>query len=208
MSLPENGCFLASHPAYYRRSAPYLTQAVVFITSYSRRDGAIGLVLNRPFQGTVAEIEKEGTFGRSSELRKTKLSDEPVYAGGPDLVQSGVMTVLHGSAAGVDIESMTQPLDGVYVGGLEGWVKGVEEGAVEARKGRLFAGCIRWKQGELEKEVDEGSWYCIAASPLFALKHCLQLPKPLWVEIMQSQGHPFTSIANRVYREQDGAEEV
>ncbi|CAN8075051.1 unnamed protein product [Agarophyton chilense] len=196
LALPEPGCFLASHPAYYRRTAPYLTQAVVFLTSYSEDDGATGLVLNRPFKGTAAELESAGMFGRSSALGTTALATEPVYAGGPDVSDYGILTALHGDIALLHGLSILQPLHGVYISDALQMLARVPQ--TEMSSVRLFAGCIRWKQGELEREVDEGSWFCISASKHFALKHCLQLPKPLWIEIMESQGHPFAAIANQV----------
>lgn len=155
----------------------------------------------------MAEIERDGSLGRSSQFGQTKLGTQPLYAGGPDLVDNGVLTVLHGRGDVVDVSLASQPLDDVFVGGLDEYVDAVEAGKVDPGDGRLFAGCIRWKRGELEREVDEGSWYCVAASPLFALKHCIQLPKPLWVEIMQSQGRPFAQIANQVYKEPEQEEQ-
>ncbi|KAI0566811.1 hypothetical protein FGB62_6g326 [Gracilaria domingensis] len=200
LALPETGCFLASHPAYYRRTAPYLTQAVVFLVSYSRENGAAGLVLNRPLKGTAAELEAVGMFGRSTALSTTALANEPVYAGGPDVGESGIITALHGDVALLNGLSIQQPLYGVYITDALQLVKRVPQ--TEMSSVRLFAGCIRWKPGELEREVDEGSWFCVSASKLFALEHCLQLPKPLWIEIMECQGHPFAAIANRVLEQE------
>lgn len=149
----------------------------------------------------MADLERDGIFGRSSQYGSTKLGLQPVYAGGPDLIDKGVITVLHGKGDVVDVSEASQPLDGVFVGGLDGFMEAVEAERIDANIARLFVGCIRWRKGELEKEVDEGSWFCVAASPLFALKHCIQLPKPLWVEIMQGQGTPFAQIANQVYKD-------
>lgn len=197
----EEGCFLCSHPAYYRRAAPYLTQSVVFITMCGPR-GATGLVLNRPLRGDVAELERDGMFGRSSQLAATPMAKQPVYVGGPDLIESGVMNIVH-PCADLNAEDSREPLAGVFVGALPQFVERVKRGESKPTDARLFAGCLRWGAGELEKEIDEGSWYCAAASPLFALKHCLQLPKPLWVELMQTMGQPFAQIASQVYEENE-----
>lgn len=134
-------------------------------------------------------------FGRSMQLSSTPLANQPIYAGGPDTIESGVLTVLHGDEELAQGSSSRQPLDGVYIGDAGE----VLRQDVDVKNMRFFAGCIRWGKGELEREVDDGSWYCISASKLFALEHCIQLPKPLWVEIMQSQGQPFAKIASRVY---------
>lgn len=153
--------------------------------------------MNRPFRGTVAELEQAGIFGRSTNFSTTAFSDQPAYIGGPDTIDSGVLSVLHGDDRLADNCSVIQPLEGVFVGDA----MDIIGSAADMSKLRLFAGCLRWKKGELEREVDEGSWYCVSASKLFALEHCIQLPKPLWVEIMQSQGDPFAKIASHVYQE-------
>lgn len=139
-------------------------------------------------------------FGRSSKLSDTVMGTQPVYIGGPDLIETGVVTVLHGNGR-LNVSRTRQPLEGVYVGDISHYLTGIESGLAKPAEARLFAGCLRWDRGELEREVDEGSWYCVSASSSFALEHCIQLPKPLWVEIMQCQGKPFAQIASQVYKE-------
>lgn len=168
------------------------------MTRYGSDAGATGLVLNRPLRGNATDVEADGLLGRSSKLTSSSMASQPVYLGGPDLIDSGVVTLLHGNEK-LDVTGARKPLDGVYVDTVSAFLQGVAEGIAEPSDARLFAGCVRWGPGELEGEVDEGSWYCVSASPLFALKHCIQLPKPLWVEIMQSQGKPFAQIAKQVY---------
>lgn len=148
-------------------------------------------------RGTAAQLEAAGLFGRSTKLSETPLHAHPVYTGGPDTGEH-VLTALHGDVRLAQPSSSRQPLDGVF---LDDAMHLVGRDNVDMAQVRIFSGCIRWRKGELEREVDEGSWYCISASNLFALKHCIQLPKPLWVEIMQSQGQPFAQIASRVYNE-------
>lgn len=137
-----------------------------------------------------------GMFGRSARVSNTSVANEPVYAGGPDLCETKIITAMHSDLGLLNGLSIQQPLPGVFITDALQLVQRVPHSDVSSV--RLFSGCIRWKKGELEREVDDGSWYCISASKLFALEHCIQLPKPLWVEIMQSQGQPFAAIAARV----------
>lgn len=171
----------------------------MLLTEYDEANGATGLILNRPFGGTAEDLAATGLFGRSLDISSTNFAKQPVYLGGPNSLQKGVISVIH-SDESVGGE---QPLDGVFVCDIGQFISSAT-GSVDCQAARLFSGCIKWTRGTLESEVDEGSWYCVAASELFALKHCIKLPKPLWVEIMQSQGGTFERIANRVYDTDDG----
>ncbi len=190
--MPETGCFLASHPAFFRREAPYLTQSVVFVVSYSPADGAKGIVLNRPLNRlAVPEFSRE--------IREL-IGSHHVYLGGPNGFEGSALLVLHGDARAAARNRKThEPLPGVYVAPID-----TSRGARAATTpltadARVFAGCVRWPPGKLEAEVSESEWFCISASEKFATSHCIQLPKPLWVEIMESQGEPFGKIARRLY---------
>lgn len=176
---------------------------------YAPDRGATGLVLNRPLAGSADELAATGMFGRSglSAVASTPFSTQPVYLGGPYGLPTGVLAVLHADKH----ISGQQPLDGVFVRDFPDYISrrtdlGFDD-PHDCNKARVFVGCMRWDAGALEAEVDEGSWYCVAASELYALEHCIQLPKPLWVEIMQAQGQPFARIADQVYGKDDGATE-
>lgn len=151
-------------------------------------------MLNRPLQGTAQELEASGLFGRSLNISKTEFKDQPVYIGGPNTLQKGVLSVIHSDMKVGGI----QPLDGVYLCDLAQYLS--LNSAKETSDARLFFGCTRWEPGALEDEVDEGSWYCVGASEQFVLKHCLSLPVPLWKEIMICQGGVFKQIANRIFK--------
>lgn len=58
----------------------------------------------------------------------------------------------------------------------------------------LLAG---WGPGQLESEVEAGVWYLASCSKKFVLKQCIQLPKPLWNEVMEHMGPPYSDIARR-----------
>lgn len=177
------------------------------MTKYEQGVGATGLVMNRPMLGTLAELEKDGCFDSNLNLSTTVMGSQPVYIGGPDMTDKMRLSVLHGDAK-LQVDGMREPLGGVFLSEAEIFLEssgGMSQ--ADAANARLFMGCIRWEPGELESEVSEGSWFCVAASPMYALKHCIQLPKPLWVEIMQSQGMPFAKIASQVYNDEDELEE-
>jgi putative transcriptional regulator len=198
LALPEVGCCLASHPAYYRRNKMYLTQSVVFVTSHDDKAGSAGLVLNRPLSGTAAALQAAGVFGRSCDLASTPLATAPVYLGGSDaLGDHAPVAVIH--PGGADVEGALEPLTGVYTSSVDRVLPLIECGAVKPGDVRLFSGCIRWAPGELRAEVEAGEWFAASASAAFPLSPCIGLPTPLWRELMVCMSPVHEQIARQVF---------
>lgn len=210
LSLAETGCFLASHPALFRRDAPYLTQSVVFLVDHTPAGGTTGLVLNRPLRGTLKPLMNSGVIRTEGDRELptdavSTLGDAPVYLGGPDMYEGSPLLVLE--ATGTDnrhgSRAWTEPRTGVQVAALDSAFSGRAGTPVDppSSSARVFAGCVKWGAGKLEAEVDSGEWFVFSASTKYATEHCIQLPKPLWREIMESTGDPFAKIARQVYGE-------
>ena len=72
-SFAENysGSLLISHP---RLLDPNFRRTVVLLSAHSREDGAVGVILNRPTNKVLGEIEDEFAFG--------SLARVPIYLGG------------------------------------------------------------------------------------------------------------------------------
>lgn len=201
LSFPEVGCFLASHPAFYRRNHMYLTQSVVFVTQHDEA-GSTGLVVNRPLSGDVRSIEEAGVLGRALDLSSTPLASSPVYLGGPDsLGADAPLAVIHDSGDGV--EGAREPLTGVLVSPLDNIIESVVSGALDPAKVRLMSGCLKWGPGKLIEAVENGEWFAASASKEFALSHCVGLPTPLWKELMLVMSPLHEQIARQVYKDDD-----
>lgn len=196
LALPEVGCCLASHPAYYRRQKQFLTQAVVFLTAHSSA-GSSGLVLNRPLAATAGDLLSAGVFGRSCVLAD-ELHASPVYLGGSEGFDDGrpVMAV-----HGIDVKGAAEPLPGVFVSGVEELAPMLASGRLQAEEVRLFSGCTKWEPGELERETDANEWFIASASAAFPLKQCIGLPTPLWRELMCAMGPVHEQIARHVFED-------
>jgi putative AlgH/UPF0301 family transcriptional regulator len=200
LAVPEEGALLASHPAFYRRGASYMTQSVIFLIKHGGTEDSIGLILNRPLAGSVAENEKEGLFGRSSNLADTPLCNQPVYLGGPHSLGSDApVAVLH--AHGADLPKSREPLSGVFTGDLNGIVQKVKDGLVSADEVRLFHGCVSWPPGALRAEVESGEWFASAGSASFATTQCIGLPTPLWYTLMTASSDITAGIARNIFGE-------
>lgn len=154
---------------------PNFRRTVVLVGEHSE-DGALGVVLNRSSESTVAEAVPE--------LTAIVDGDEPVHVGGP--VQSSAIVVL---ADFVEVERAgSLVLD--TVGFLPAEVDPDELG--ELRRARVFAGYAGWGPGQLEDELEEGSWIVEPAQPddVFT-PH----PETLWSEVLRRKGGPYGVLA-------------
>ncbi|MES2788735.1 MAG: YqgE/AlgH family protein [Planctomycetota bacterium] len=145
------GSFLISakhlrDPSFYR--------TVVLMVEHNK-DGAMGLIVNRPSQVTVSRALK-GHF----ELPDT---GDVVFTGGP--VEKAALFILHNSEDFDGNESPVVP--GLYVGNsahvFEDIVLSASEGHAEL-KFRIFAGCAGWSPEQLEGEISRGDWLTFPAS--------------------------------------------
>lgn len=208
LSLPETGCYLASHPALFRRDAPYLTQSVVFLIEHCAKRGATGLVLNRPLRGSLNSLLDGGVITVDDDRQIPQealntLNGAHVYLGGTGNYEGSPLILLEGTDASTRHPSRAwaEPRAGVQVAALDTAFRGRPGTPSDPPREpmRVFAGCVKWGAGRLEAEVDSGEWFVFSASTKYATEHCIQLAKPLWREIMESTGEPFAKIARQAY---------
>lgn len=129
-------------------------QSIVLIVEHGA-GGAMGLIVNRPSDITVAQA-LESHF----ELPET---DDRVFTGGP--VEQSALFVLHNSDEFDGAESPVVP--GLYVGTnaqvFEAVVREAAQGSLTL-KYRIFAGCSGWSAGQLEGELSRGDWLVTPAT--------------------------------------------
>lgn len=142
----EAGIFLKSTPALHDT---YFSGVTIFIIEYNSR-GAVGFVVNRPFARSLNDLEE---FKHSPYFL--------LYEGGPVDVEH--LFFLHcrpdvikkGTAAG----------KGIYSGGdFTQAVTGINNKSLSANDLKIFVGYCGWDRGELEAEIEEGSWIVEAAT--------------------------------------------
>ena len=182
LGRPEPGCLLIAHEAM----PGLFWQTVIFMLEHSA-EGSLGLVLNRPTNLTVNDLLAGGPSAAMMEV----FSEEPVYMGGP--VGSDQLLVLHPYA---HLKGATRVMEGAYFGGLEGAQDLVQRGEADPREFKFFVGYSGWAAGQLKGEIDDrSSWYVAAASADVVLPHCIQLPVPLWRQVLGSMGGEYSRIA-------------
>lgn len=144
----------------------------VVLVGHHDDDGAVGVVLNRPLDATVEEAVPP--------LSGLVPPGESIFRGGP--VQPEAAVVLADfedrERAGVialdSIGFLPEETDADAIGGL--------------RRARVFAGYAGWDAGQLESEVDEGSWH---ATPAFAGDVFTSDPERLWATVVERLGPAF-----------------
>jgi putative transcriptional regulator len=169
------GKLLVSSPAL---TDPNFRKTVVLIAHHDD-DGAMGLVLSRP--SDIAAVDAVPV------LAGIPGADDPVFVGGP--VQPEAFMVL---AEFEDVEQAAAPImDGV---GFMPADSEPEDLAIVRL--RLFAGYSGWGEGQLEGELDEGSWIVVdaVADDPFA-----DDPDELWRAVLHRKGPAFGLMESMPY---------
>src|SRR5271167_3200527 len=146
MEASLTGQLLLASPAL---QDPNFRRTVVLIGVHSE-EGAMGVVLNRPSNVTVAEVVPQ--------LEQAVRDAEPVYVGGP--VQQDSVVFL--------AEFLDPSPAGLLVLGRIGFPQpdaSIDELTEATARGRVFAGYAGWGEGQLDAEVEEGDWIPDAAVP-------------------------------------------
>jgi putative transcriptional regulator len=106
--------------------------------------GSVGFVTNKPFGKSLHELIE---FNHSNPF--------PLMDGGP--VDRDHLFVLHKRPDLID--GGEQIPNGLYLGGnMEQVIQAINTGNTNPQEIQLFIGYCGWDEGELEAEVEEGSW--------------------------------------------------
>jgi putative transcriptional regulator len=158
---------------------PNFRRTVVLVGEHSD-EGALGVVLNRTSETTVGEAVPE--------LSALVEGIEPVHVGGP--VQPSAIVVLADFVEPDRAGSLV--LDSV--GFLPAEVDPDELG--ELRRARIFAGYAGWGPGQLDEELEEGSWIVEPALPEDVFSDD---PAALWADVLRRKGGPYGVLALMPY---------
>ncbi len=154
---------------------PNFWRTVVLVGEHSE-EGALGVILNRASEATVDEAVPELAV----------LVDDigSMHVGGP--VQPSAIVVLADFADPDRAGALV--LDSV--GFLPSEVDPDTLG--ELRRARVFAGYAGWGPGQLDEELEEGSWIVEPALPedVFTPE-----PDTLWGDVLRRKGGPFGLLA-------------
>ena len=166
------GKLIVSSPALID---PNFRKTVVLIAHHDD-DGAMGLVLSRPSDVAASDAVPS--------LTGLPGAADPVFVGGP--VQPDAFMVL---AEFDDVAEAAAPI----MGRLGFMPADAEPEQLSIGRLRLFAGYSGWGEGQLELELDEGSWIVVdaVADDAFA-----DDPDELWRAVLHRKGGPFALMEN------------
>ena len=154
---------------------PNFRRTVVLVGEHTE-EGALGVVLNRASEATVEDAVPE--------LSQLIDDEELVHVGGP--VQPSAIVVV------ADFADPEQA--GALILGSVGFLPAeVDPDTLgELRRARVFAGYAGWGPGQLDEELDEGSWI---VAPALAEDVFTGDPEELWSDVLRRKGGPFEVLA-------------
>ena len=171
-SEPQNftGQLLVAHPSMLD---PNFRRAVLFISSHTASEGALGVILNRPLDKHVAELVNDPP--------PEALADVPVFLGGP--VGTNQLMFAAFDWEGPHSLSLNHNFNLEQVHQLAEY----DHDAI-----RAFVGYAGWTAGQLENELRQNAW--VLQKPDRAALAPERLPR-LWFEIMRNLGPWFKMLA-------------
>jgi putative transcriptional regulator len=148
----------------------------VILVGHHDEEGAVGVVLNR-----VSELEVALAAPPLAEL---VTPGDRLFVGGPVQPQAAVVV------ADFEHPERAQVVAFGSIGFLPEEVEPEHVG--ELRRTRVFAGYAGWGAGQLERELEEGSWLVVPARPddVFTPE-----PDRLWSEVVRRMGPKYRLMA-------------
>ena len=172
------GQLLVATPAL---SDPNFERTVVLLVAHEP-GGALGVVLNRATEVPVAEVL--GAWGR--------LARDPavVFEGGPVQPESAICLARTRPGVAPPQRGFHRVIGAIGTVDLSGDPESLHE-TVEGV--RVFAGYAGWAQGQLEAEIESGSWFVFGALPGDAF---VPRPDDLWSMVLRRQGGIIAAVAH------------
>ncbi len=156
---------------------PNFKRAAVLLCDHGA-EGSVGFIMNRPLEVEIKElIEDFPDFSAE------------VFMGGP--VQTDTIHYVHNF--GDLLEESIKVCPGIYWGGNFEKLKFlIASDLVKSENIRFFVGYSGWSEGQLEEELDSGSWILADMDANYLFK---SPPDNLWQEVMYNKGNNYTVIA-------------
>ncbi|MBU2098334.1 MAG: YqgE/AlgH family protein [Gammaproteobacteria bacterium] len=145
---------------------PHFQGSVTYLWKHDK-NGALGVVINRPSKLPITGLMEEMKIAVSEQMAAT-LGDKKVMAGGP--VEKSKGFILHDAGTEWDY---TLPInDQVSLSMSRDILQDIANGAGPQRYIAAL-GCAGWEAGQLEQEISDNVWLTVPANPdlLFSEDH-------------------------------------
>jgi putative transcriptional regulator len=171
----EPGKLLISNPFL---KDPNFIRSVILICEKDE-GGTLGFILNKRFEQSLNELVSLETN-----------QDFPVYYGGP--VSTNSLYFLHNRP---DVISASTPIgENVFWGGdFEETISNINNGVINFHQIKFFVGYSGWSNGQLEEEVEEGSWMVEKMQPFNLFE---SNENSLWKDVLVRMGGNYKIMAN------------
>jgi putative transcriptional regulator len=157
---------------------PNFWRTVVLIVEHSS-DGALGVVLNRPSETTVADAVPE--------LDELVDGEDELFVGGP-VQPSGVIVLARFADPAAAAMIAFEDVGVLGVGG-----PGEDRPPADAvRDARAFVGHAGWGPGQLDSELERGDWFLEPAGHDDAFS---KAPLELWERVLVRKGGSYALVA-------------
>ena len=154
---------------------PNFDRTVVFLLDYNE-NGALGVIINRPTQVKLGEMVED--------MEGVQERPETVGVGGP--VAHWQLVLLIRSAT--DLEGAERVIEDVHFTASRLVLEKVLESESEFR---IYAGYAGWSAGQLEHEIDRGSWHVLPGDPDMVFD---PVPQELWRELISRGEAQWASL--------------
>jgi putative transcriptional regulator len=174
--LSTKGSLLVAVPLL---DEPTFHRTVIYMLQHTE-EGALGVIINRPTE----EEHLPGLESWMFELSQPRV----VFDGGP--VQENTLIAVASVSMSLDSDAFAPLDDGLGTVDLAQLPDEIAEGLQNLR---VFRGYSGWGPGQLEEELEEGSWLVIAsdASDLFSAN-----PQGLWRNVLRRNGGRTALLAD------------
>ncbi|MGF1484122.1 MAG: YqgE/AlgH family protein [Opitutales bacterium] len=133
-----SGSLLLAHPSL---RDPNFRRSVVLISAHSEEDGAIGVVINKPLNKTLGEVDERFAEG--------PLAQVPLYAGGPVCPDQMLLAAWNWA----EEEGTFRFFFGLDADNARELIETNPDAQI-----RGFLGYSGWGEGQLEGELEQDAW--------------------------------------------------
>ena len=157
---------------------PNFKRSVILLTNHNNIE-SVGFILNQPTKVGINELINE--FPRF---------DATVCIGGP--VQKDTLHFIH--CMGDLIDGSIQVGENLYwSGNFQTLIDLVDEKKIFSSQIRFFAGYSGWGAGQLEREIEEDSWFVVPGNSEIAMRHHNE---KLWKNFISQMDKEYAIWAN------------